>query len=179
MIIISENDYKKSTWSGGTTTEMFIYPEGASYAQRDFIFRISSATVDAPQSDFTVLPNVTRHITPLDGVFELFHSDNDGIRRVTLYPMQVDCFDGGVETRCFGNGRDFNLMTKGVHGRMMCFDGGKVIFSGDFLFAYALEDIRFGRASENTIKVGQLALFDEKGVYSTDGRCILICVKLG
>ena len=53
-------DYRTSCWSGGTTTEIFIWPEDADYAARRFAVRISSATVELEESDFTALPGVTR-----------------------------------------------------------------------------------------------------------------------
>ena len=42
--IISKSDFIVNNWSGGKTTELFIYPKGASLSKRDFICRISSAT---------------------------------------------------------------------------------------------------------------------------------------
>ena len=58
MIIrhLTAADFRTSAWSGGTTTELFLYPEGGSYAARDFLFRISSATVDLEESDFQRCP---------------------------------------------------------------------------------------------------------------------------
>lgn len=49
-------EFNISRWSGGTTTELFIWPHGASYAERRFGIRISTATVDIAQSTFTKLP---------------------------------------------------------------------------------------------------------------------------
>ena len=46
-----------SSWSGGTTTQVGIAPAGAVYASRDFMWRVSSATVDLEVSDFTALPD--------------------------------------------------------------------------------------------------------------------------
>ena len=54
---IELKDMNTSYWSGGTTTEIFIMPEGASYKDRDFLFRISTARVEKPESDFTLLPD--------------------------------------------------------------------------------------------------------------------------
>ena len=39
-------DYRSSRWSGGTTTELAIAPAGADYGARDFLWRVSSATVE-------------------------------------------------------------------------------------------------------------------------------------
>lgn len=44
--IIDESQFSTSVWSGGKTTEMYLYPQDASYKERNFLFRISSATVE-------------------------------------------------------------------------------------------------------------------------------------
>lgn len=176
--LIDPKNFKTARWSGGTTTEMFIFPSGASYAARDFIFRISVATAETERSVFTVLPQTERFITPLENVFKLTHKNADGEKELLLYPMQVDRFDGGAETVCEGVGSDFNLMVKGAHGKMICFSGGNVVFSGDYLFIYPLEDITVERNGEAFLKKGALALSTEKGKYKTSGACVLVCVKL-
>ena len=47
-------------WSGGATTQLAIAPKGAVYADRDFLWRLSSATVELDESDFTPLPAYDR-----------------------------------------------------------------------------------------------------------------------
>ena len=109
-------DYKVSRWSGGTTTEIFIWPADASYAAREFSLRISSATVDLEESDFTALPGVMRYIVPLQGGFTLIHP---GEKPVSI--AQLDSpyrFSGEISTHCVGRATDFNLMLKGVEGVM-------------------------------------------------------------
>ena len=56
---ISRKDATTSNWSGGSTTEFYIYPPQSSYSQRDFAIRISSATVDVESSEFTLLPGLS------------------------------------------------------------------------------------------------------------------------
>ncbi len=106
---LSEDDYKVSTWSGGKTTELAIAPEGAVYADRDFLWRLSSATVDLDESDFTELPDYDRLITPLDGVMTLTHNGGEPIE---LNPGDVDGFDGAWHTHSVGRCTDFNLMLR-------------------------------------------------------------------
>ena len=60
-------------WSGGTTCQLFIFPEDSTYSQRDFLFRISSAKVKFPSSTFTKLTGVSRVIMILDGELKLEH----------------------------------------------------------------------------------------------------------
>lgn len=113
---LTKEDYKVSQWSGGTTTEVFIWPEGANYASREFSVRISSATVELEESDFTPLPGVTRYIVPLRGGFVLTHPEQ---APVVMSPMDTPyCFSGGTDTHCAGKATDFNLMLKGTEGAM-------------------------------------------------------------
>ena len=102
-------DYRTSTWSGGTTTELLIRPRGAVYAERDFLCRVSSATVDLDKSTFTALPDYDRLIATLEGTITLLHDDGPAL---TLDPLQVHAFDGGSQTESFGRCRDFNLMLR-------------------------------------------------------------------
>ena len=113
---VTQKDYRVSQWSGGTTTEVFIWPEGASYAQRAFSLRISSATVELEESDFTALPGVMRYIVPLKGGFTLTHPGEDP---VVMAPLDNPYrFSGEIATHCVGRATDFNLMLKGVEGVM-------------------------------------------------------------
>ena len=101
-----EKDFKTSNWSGGITTELFIYPREADYKKRDFLFRLSSATVDLDRSDFTPLPGFFRFISPLNGDLKISHDEKNFTK---LKPYEVYAFDGGAKT---GRVRDFNLMVK-------------------------------------------------------------------
>lgn len=96
-----------TTWSGGTTTELAIYPPGASYAARDFAWRLSTAIVTAATSTFTALPGWHRLLMVLSGKMHLEHT---GQHQVTLAPFEQDSFSGSWLTHCTGTGQDFNLM---------------------------------------------------------------------
>ena len=114
--VLRKEDYNTSEWSGGTTTEVYIYPEGSIYKEMDFNFRISSATVDLDESTFTSLPGIHRFITPLDGDLKLTH---DGESFTNLEAFEVYEFDGGINTTSYGRVRDFNLMLgKGTEGKL-------------------------------------------------------------
>lgn len=102
-------DCPASRWSGGTTTELLIRPKDAAYARRDFLFRVSSATVELEKSVFTALPDYDRLIATLEGSITLIH---DGAEPISLAPYQVHAFDGGSETVSLGRCRDFNLMLR-------------------------------------------------------------------
>ncbi len=107
--IIKNNQYKTSNWSGGTTTELFIYPENSTYEHKNFTWRISSATVDLDTSKFTVLSDYQRIIMVLKGNLVLSH---DGIESISLNELEQYEFDGGINTESMGKVTDFNLMMK-------------------------------------------------------------------
>ena len=65
--LLTQADQVTTTWSGGTTTQLAIAPEGAVYADRDFLWRLSSAKVELEHSDFTPLPDYNRLISVLHG----------------------------------------------------------------------------------------------------------------
>lgn len=118
ITVLKEQEYQTSTWSGGTTTQIYIYPADADYAARRFQARISSATVELPESHFTKLEGVERWLTILDGEMKLTHT---GIRELDMKPYEVDQFMGDWDTVSVGKVRDFNLMLKdGAKGKMEC-----------------------------------------------------------
>lgn len=126
--IYSSKGRSTSAWAGGSTTELWLWPEDGDYASRNFQARISSATVRLEESDFSSLPGVTRYITPLSGGFTLSHSDG---RSVKMAPLDEPyCFDGGTATHCIGKATDFNLMLKGVSGSMALLDGRLTVDGG-------------------------------------------------
>lgn len=105
--IIHRTEQRTSTWSGGTTTEIALYPTTAAYSRRDFLWRVSSATIEADESNFTLLPGFQRLIMILEGELELEHV---GHHRVRLVPFEQDAFEGGWITHSRGTARDFNVM---------------------------------------------------------------------
>lgn len=111
MNINRRDSFITTNWSGGTTTELRIMPEGALYSERQFDFRVSTATVDPGESRFTALPGVDRHLMILDGKIILRHA---GMQDVFLEQFEQNQFDGGMTTVSFSQDEvvDFNLMLR-------------------------------------------------------------------
>ncbi|MCR5825309.1 MAG: HutD family protein [Oscillospiraceae bacterium] len=107
--VLTTADYVTTQWSGGTTTQLTIAPQGAVYAERDFLWRVSSATVELDESDFTALPDYKRLISTVRGDMTLSHN---GGAALTLHPGDVHAFDGGDDTHSVGRCTDFNLMLR-------------------------------------------------------------------
>jgi len=140
--IIKKENYKVSNWSGGSTSEIFLEPKNGSYSERVFDFRISSATVELEESDFTPLAGVKRYLTTLEGDLDLTFQEEES-RKVLLKPYEVVCFMGDVPTHSVGKAKDFNLMLKGCEGKMHTFSGKEVALElkcNTEVFVYSLRD---------------------------------------
>ncbi|MDT2863916.1 HutD/Ves family protein [Vagococcus carniphilus] len=108
--IISQASYKVSKWSGGETTEVFLYPPEGHYALDEFDYRVSTAKVELAESTFSSLPGYKRIIMSLDNPLELHHKGKESLRKEKLAPYQTDYFSGDDETKSFGKCTDFNLI---------------------------------------------------------------------
>ena len=104
---LSKDNQITSRWSGGTTTQLFIYPEEADYKKQNFKFRISSAKVEVEESVFTKLNGIQRHLIILDGELDIEHKNQHSKH---LNTFDTDYFSGSWETKAIGCVIDFNLM---------------------------------------------------------------------
>ncbi len=150
--VYKKDEYKTGIWSGGTTTELGIYPNDAQYSERKFIWRLSSATVEIEESEFTPLPDYDRVLIVLNGEVVLVHKE---IRVARLAQYEQDRFSGAYETKSFGKITDFNLMVK----------------KGNQGFAEAITLTN----EHMSLKIDK---FDEykkmsQGLYCTEGFCVV------
>ena len=106
--IIKKQGQKTSKWSGGETTQLYIYPENSSYEKGNFKWRISCSTIEIDKSKFTKLPNIQRKLMLLDGNLILKH---ENCEEVNLNKFDIHTFSGELDTISYGKGIDFNLMT--------------------------------------------------------------------
>lgn len=112
--IYKSEDFTPSKWTGGTTTQLAIFPQDADYLKRNFIWRLSTATCDLEETTFSKLPDYDRVLMVLKGDVVLAHQD---VRVARLGELEQDRFDGGYHTKSFGKITDYNLMTaKGNKG---------------------------------------------------------------
>lgn len=168
MQIISKESLEVNKWSGGTTTELYIYPEDASYASRQFDFRISTATVETETSEFTALPGFTRLIMSLDKPLDLWHDD----QHIHLNTFDVDRFDGGCHTVSKGQVTDFNLMFNNLYaGDILYTNEGT--YQSDQSFVYALDNMK---VSGFDLKQGDFLVAGNQS-FELVGACIVIQVK--
>jgi environmental stress-induced protein Ves len=138
-IIHSPDSRTTVSWASGASTEMFIYPSGGSFAERRFLFRISTATVEAEESTFTFFEGITRHLMILKGGLELIH---EGRYTRRLKPFDHDTFSGEWSTRSKGRATDFNLMLKNgasgslVHHAVKSGNTAMLFADAEFCFIY-------------------------------------------
>ena len=107
--LYKEENYQTSKWAGGQTKELGIFPKSSKYLDRNFIWRLSSATVELEESSFTRLPDYDRVLMVLEGEVVLSY---EGERVARLKELEQDRFDGGWKTRSFGKITDYNLMVR-------------------------------------------------------------------
>lgn len=159
--IIRGESLSTKEWSGGTTTQLGIWPAGSDYAARDFTWRVSSARVEAEESVFTPLPGVDRTLMVLDGHLSIEH---EGHHAVELDRYEQDSFSGDWHTVSRGRATDFNLMTRGAEGRVQLVD---TELGGDAEVLLYGPAAGWGRVSEVFYFLGP-----EASVELPDGRTV-------
>lgn len=165
--IIRKEEFLTTKWSGGETTQLFIYPEGADFSKRDFLFRVSSATFTSTESQFSNFYGYQRYILPLEGSLKVYHK---GLYNRDLNKYDVEYFDGGWST--FSENtldcRDYNYIVKsGTKATMQILNEGDtlVVNGSSILTIFSVDD--FTLVSENLEgerKVDGFSLF----VFVTD-----------
>jgi environmental stress-induced protein Ves len=105
--IHSPNPSKTISWASGTSTELFIFPSDGNFQKRTFDFRISTATVQVEETNFSDFSGLTRILLILNGNLSLNH---EGKYFKELKTFDQDRFDGSWKTKSKGKVIDFNLM---------------------------------------------------------------------
>lgn len=169
-------------WASGTSTEIFIHPANGSFAERNFLFRISTATVEAEESTFTFFEGITRHLMILKGKLELIH---EGRYTKQLEPYDQDTFSGEWATFSKGKVTDFNLMLKnGTRGSLIhqqIEQGDSVIYTGktDHYFIY-LANGTASLSNGKMAKAGDLLWIEKASDLAIDAQtgCDLIIIEV-
>ena len=93
------SEQKVTKWSGGSTRQLAIFPFDANLADRNFIFRISTASVETETSVFSKFDGFRRILMILEGELEIWHK---GHHTKKLNTFDTDVFDGSWETTASG-----------------------------------------------------------------------------
>ncbi len=123
--IIFKEEFRTTAWSGGETSQLYIYPETSDFRKKDFLFRLSSASFTSEQSDFSDFTGYERYILALRGDLYLDH-EKSYVR--DLRPYEIDYFSGSWKTRsknsldCI----DYNYIVRsGRKSKMQIFEIGE------------------------------------------------------
>lgn len=95
-------------WDGGKTYEYCIFPPQSQYAERNFDFRISSASIEKSPSNFTQFEAYTRFLIMLDGRLEIIRNGKTEVFECN----ELFQFDSADEIQSFSIGNDFNWMVR-------------------------------------------------------------------
>ena len=158
--LIRKSELAVSNWAGGSTTQLFLYPSGASYAARDFEVRLSSATVEQTPSTFTNLPGYHRILMPLSAPLKLAF-ENHG--EADLSPFESVEFDGEWNTVSHGVCTDIGIMlAAGWHGSLKAVSSGEYECAVGFTGVYTLADgVKASTAGEEyTLSQGDFLLLE-------------------
>ena len=137
LMTISKSDWITTNWSGGTTSEIFIFPKTADFKKGDYQLRISIATVDIESTTYTSLPGASRTLLVLEGHLHLNHLNE---HRADLHQYEQDSFLGDWTTESIGKVTNFNVMTKGAITSSVQFidsatiNGDLKLKKGDFIY---------------------------------------------
>ena len=148
--ILASNS-KTINWANGTSTELYIFPANGDFLTRDFLFRISTATVEAETSTFTFFEGIQRTLMILEGNLVL---DHVGRYTKELKTFDQDSFSGEWDTKSKGKVKDFNLMCKDgangavTHYRLSTNETTRCELKGDVNFLY-VQSGRFSSRGES------------------------------
>jgi uncharacterized protein len=122
--ILRHEDYKVMPWKngGGTTTEIWVSPQGSGLAGSRFDWRVSIADVEA-DGPFSKFAGYDRYIMLLEGEGMRLETEESG--SIELSPYRPAAFSGDWTVTgklVAGPVRDFNLMVarRFGHGSLAC-----------------------------------------------------------
>lgn len=138
IVKISKDTVIPTVWNGGETFEYYIYPEDSSYVNRDFLFRISAATINKVPSTFTKFKNYQRFLVMFDNDLQI---NRNGVDE-TYAQYDIFKFDSNTDITSYSKGNDFNLMvSKNVKNADIFFLKDEISIKRSFVFLFALSDV--------------------------------------
>ena len=84
VTLLRVNDFQVSDWSGGKTKQLYLSPPTGHYSKRDFDYRLSTATVELAESQFSDLSGFHRILMSLDQTLHLHNASRESIVKVPL-----------------------------------------------------------------------------------------------
>lgn len=173
---IAKADLMANEWDGGKTYEYFIYPPQTNYAERNFLFRISSASIDKVPSQFTRFENYKRYLVMLDNSLEIIR--NGSTERYEKHELFT--FDSNDTITSSSVGNDFNLMVqKDVESELLLVKEKST--NARYIALFALQSVEMSIDKERL----ELETYDLILIENTDRQSIeitsseiLLCISI-
>ena len=141
ITLLKSNDFQVSDWSGGKTKQLYLSPPTGHYGKRVFDYRLSTATVELAESQFSDLSGFHRILMSLDHTLHLHNASQQ--EETVLAPFTPYVFEGSDDITSRGTCTDFNLIySDHYQGQMIAISNRQELSRDDEIqFIYALEDL--------------------------------------
>ena len=141
VTLLRVNDFQVSDWSGGKTKRLYLSPPTGHYGKRDFDYRLSTATVELAESQFSDLSGFHRILMSLDHTLHLHNASRQ--EETVLAPFTPYVFEGSDSITSRGTCTDFNLIySDHYQGQMIAISNGQELRRDEKIqFIYALSDL--------------------------------------
>ena len=164
ITLLKSNDFQVSDWSGGKTKQLYLFPPTGHYGKREFDYRLSTATVELAESQFSDLSGFHRILMSLDHTLHLHDASRQ--EETVLAPFTPYFFEGSDSITSRGTCTDFNLIySDHYQGQMLAISDGQELSRDDEIqFIYALSDLMVtgtGLPSLN-LETGQLLIVEKE-----------------
>ena len=164
ITLLKSNDFQVSDWSGGKTKQLYLSPPTGHYGKRNFDYRLSTATVELAESQFSDLSGFHRILMSLDHTLHLHNASRQ--EETVLAPFTPYFFEGSDSITSRGTCTDFNLIySDHYQGQMLAISDGQELTQDEAIqFIYALSDLMVtgtGLPSLN-LETGQLLIVEKE-----------------
>ena len=162
--LLRANDFQVSDWSGGNTKQLYLSPPTGHYGKREFDYRLSTATVELAESQFSDLSGFHRILMSLDQTLHLHNASRQ--EETVLAPFTPYFFEGSDSITSRGTCTDFNLIySDHYQGQMLAISDREELSQDEAIqFIYALSDLMVtgtGLPSLN-LETGQLLIVEKE-----------------
>ena len=96
---------KKTTWSGGDSEQIYIFPENIDFEAGNFAYRFSLSSINDEKTEFTFMEDIARIFMAIDP----FRLEIDG-HGYKMTPRETINFKSNQKVICEGKGKAFNVM---------------------------------------------------------------------
>ncbi|WP_311164273.1 HutD family protein [Streptococcus cristatus] len=164
VTLLKSNDFQVSDWSGGKTKQLYLFPPTGHYGKREFDYRLSTATVELAESQFSDLSGFHRILMSLDHTLHLHNASRQ--EETVLAPFTPYFFEGSDSITSRGTCTDFNLIySDHYQGQMLAISDGQELSQDEAIqFIYALSDLMVTGTDlpSLNLEIGQLLIVEKE-----------------